>query len=104
MKALTKLKLIRIFKRIIGYKDPPIQPYIVNERKIQKLQLNYQLPKDEIDLLNREEDFIKTEIENRIAVNMAKSMLHIGAIKIDWTFGEDNSVKLNATTYVPENL
>jgi hypothetical protein len=35
MKYQTKLKIIRFVEKVIGYKHPPIQPLIVEQRTIQ---------------------------------------------------------------------
>jgi hypothetical protein len=102
-KAKIEIQLIKWFRKLFNY-TPYIQPYKIEERKIQLIKIDKCLSKKEKELLDNVENNFKQIIEDDISVNMAKAMLKMGAIKIEYSFKEDGSIRLEAKTYVPEKL
>ena len=102
-KANIEFKLLKWFRKIFKY-NPRIQPYIIEERKMQRLRSEHVLTESEKEFLDKEEHKIKTYIEDNLATNMVKTMLHIGAIKFEWSVNEDGSIRVTGTTFIPEKL
>jgi len=97
-KQETKIKIIRWVKKLLNYKEVNGVPFIIEERKIQKIRLVHIVPRAE------EKYYTKEEIEKNVSLNILTLMIHIGAIKFEWTDLEDGKKKMEATTYVPEKL
>jgi hypothetical protein len=105
MKIQTKEKIIRWVKKILNYDETKLQPrFTVEQRKIQLIQLDNILSKEEKRLLDNVNGNFQQILEDNISVKIAQAMLKMGAIKIEYSFKEDGSVRVNAKTYVPEKL
>jgi hypothetical protein len=103
MKNSTKVKIIKLVKKLLKYKGEDSPPFIIEERKIQRIRTEHIFSDYEKELLKTEEDEIMNHIKRNTVIGMAKTMLAIGAIKFDFEQNNEN-VKIVATTYVPENL
>lgn len=96
-KASLEFWLIKWFRKLFNY-TPFIQPYIVEERKIQKIRTVHKVLEEEFIAISKE------EIEKLTAQSVLRTMLHIGAIKFTWANYFDGSKEVEAITYVPEKL
>jgi hypothetical protein len=83
--------------RIFNYQER-IQPWIIEERKIQRIRSEHIIHPNEALV------FSKAEIERNVAKNIINVMLITGAIKFEWEEVEGGMEKITATTYVPEKL
>jgi len=97
MKNETKIKIIKFVRWLLRYNDGG-PPFIIEERKIQKIRSEHILTQGEAEFCTQK------LIEEQTAINLLKVMLHIGAIKFEWKTTEDNHKKVTATTFVPEKL
>lgn len=71
MKYETKIKIINLVKRLIKWKDKPIQPFIIEERKVQIARFYHIYDKEEIMWL-KEKDALKRIIQLSIMDEITK--------------------------------
>jgi hypothetical protein len=104
-KARLEGKLLQWFRKVFKY-APHIEPWVVEERKIQKIRSTHELSPFEKSRLNKMEEEILNVIKTDMAVGMAKVMLNIGAIKfeIENDMTNNSPTRIVATTFVPEKL
>lgn len=69
MKTETKLKIINLVKRLIKLKDKPIQPFIIEERKVEIARFYRIYDKDEFDWLKE-----KKALERIISLSIAEKI------------------------------
>lgn len=108
MKTITKFKILRFVERLLRLPDPDprhLNLYTIQERNIQRLQSEHILNEVEMDFLKDKEEAFMKHLKQEMAINVAKVMQQIGAIRyeINTDFSSGN-VKITATTYVPEKL
>jgi len=96
-KASLEFKLLKWFRKLFNY-TPRIQPYIVEERKIQKIRTVHVASDVEFKVLTPE------KIQIIAAQSILKTMLHIKAIKFHWSVTDRGLHQVEAITYVPEEL
>jgi hypothetical protein len=53
MKTSTKYKIINLVKRLIRWKDQPIQPFIIEERKVEIARFYHIYDKEEYEWLDK---------------------------------------------------
>lgn len=106
MKTSTKYKIIDFVKKILGLPDfGKHSPYNIEHRNIQRIRSEHILNEIEMDFLKDKEEAFLSHLKQEMAINVAKVMQQIGAIKyeIDADMYSGN-IKIIATTYVPEKL
>lgn len=101
-KASIEFKMIKWFRKLFNY-TPYIQPYIVEERKIQRIKSEHIFSPFEEEYLKTKEDEIINHVKSELSINIAKVMLNIGAINFEINQNMGNT-KITATTFVPEKL
>ena len=102
MKYETKVSIIRWVERLLKWNAHDGIPFIIEQRKIQKIRTVHIISKYEANIP-------KKEMELLVAQSILTTMIHIGAIKFDWTTIRNNSTQnglqqIEAITYVPEKL
>jgi len=82
-----------------------LPPYDIQTRNIQKIKTEHQLNDIERMLLEDKEGYYMEHLKKEMAINVAKVMQQIGAIRyeIDADMNSGN-IRITATTYVPEKL
>jgi hypothetical protein len=105
MKKIKKWFFFKLRQFIAKYDSTQSPPYIIEERKIQKIQSEHVLTETERKYFRFKEKEVKEMMERDIVGGIVQIMLHTGAIKFEWDyFNNGDRIKLKATTYVPEKL
>ena len=104
MKEDTKWKIVNFIKKILQVKEHTPN-YIIEERKIQKIQSTHIIPIHERDRFLKMEEEMRTYYEKELSIGIAQTMVSMGAIKFEV---EDDTMsgnlKIRATTFVPEKI
>lgn len=106
MKTSTKYKIVAFVEKILGLPDTRnLPPYDIKTSNIQRIRSEHTLNEIEMDFLKDKEEAFLSHLKQEMAINVAKVMQQIGAIRyeIDTDFNSGN-VKITAITYVPEKL
>lgn len=89
-----------IIKWLGGPENKPAEqpPFIIEERKIQKIRSTHIITSYEAQI------FPLDEIKLAVATELLKEMLHVGAIKFEYFDLPSGEKRIEAITYVPEKL
>lgn len=94
---MWKQKVIRFVKWLINLKENQ-PPFIVEERKIQKIISTHIITEYERQI------FPEAEIKLAVARNLLSEMLTHNCIKFEYFDKGNGDKEIRATTYVPEKL
>jgi len=106
MRITTKYKILNFIERLLRLPDyRNLPPYNIKTSNIQKIRSEHILNEIEMDFLKDKEEAFMDHLKKEMAINVAKVMQQIGAIRyeIDTDMNSGN-VKITAITYVPEKL